>query len=60
MKRKFSFLCKIVSDFKLYGTQICMVLLPGFSVIGGCWRQGDILLIAVRLILIGDNTDTDM
>ena len=33
MKRKFSFLCKIVGDFKLYGTQICMVLLPGFSVI---------------------------
>lgn len=25
------------------------------SVIGSCWRQGDILLIAIRLILIGDN-----
>ena len=33
MKRKFSFLCKIVSEFKLCGTQVCMVLLPGFSVV---------------------------
>lgn len=33
MKSKLSFLCKIIKDFNLQGTQICKVLLPGFLVI---------------------------